>query len=79
MGWVIALVIFGLIFRGIDNWAHAGGLLSGIGFSFLMGYNDNKQETAWNKMLAYACILLTAAVLLWSVVNSLFIGLNISI
>ncbi|HPN86941.1 MAG TPA: rhomboid family intramembrane serine protease [Smithella sp.] len=79
MGWVIALVIFGLIFRGIDNWAHAGGLLSGIGFSFLMGYNDNKQETAWNKMLTYACILLTAAVLLWSVVNSLFIGLNISI
>lgn len=79
IGWVIALVIFGLFFKGIDNWAHAGGLLSGIGLSFLMGYNDNKPETAWNKMLAYACILLTASVLLWSIINSLFTGLNISI
>jgi len=64
MGWVIGLVIFGLIFSGIDNWAHGGGLLSGMGLAFLMGYNDNKQETAWCKVLAYVCIVLQAAILL---------------
>jgi rhomboid protease GluP len=79
MGWVIGLVIFGLIFSGIDNWAHGGGLLSGILLAFIMGYNDNKQESAWCKILAYACILLTVAVLIWSVANSLLIFGNISV
>lgn len=71
LGWVIGLVIFGLIFRGIDNWAHGGGLLSGLLLAFLMGYNDSKQESAWCKILAYGCILLTAAVLIWSIANTL--------
>ena len=79
MGWVIGLIFFGLIFPGIDNWAHGGGLLSGIALSFLMGYNDNKQETAWNKLLAYACILLTAAILIWAVISSLLTGRGIVI
>jgi rhomboid protease GluP len=74
MGWVIGLIIFGLIFSSINNWAHGGGLFSGILLAFLMGYNDNKQESAWMKVVAYACILLTAGVLLWSVFNS-FMGL----
>jgi rhomboid protease GluP len=71
MGWVIGLVIFGLIFSGINNWAHGGGLLSGICLAIIMGYNDNKQENAWCKILAYACILLTMAILVWAVINSL--------
>jgi rhomboid protease GluP len=79
MGWVIGLIFFGLIFPGIDNWAHGGGLLSGILLAFLMGYNDNKQETAWNKLLAYACILLTAAILIWAVISSLLPGGEIAI
>lgn len=72
IGWVAGLVVFGLIFSGINNWAHGGGLLSGIGLAFLMGYNDNKQESAAIKLLAYACILLTVLVLIWAVANSLF-------
>ena len=79
LGWVIGLVIFGLIFRGIDNWAHGGGLLSGILLAFLMGYNDNKQESAWSKILAYACILLTAVILIWAVVISVFSVSQVSI
>ena len=71
MGWVIGLVIFGLIFSVINNWAHGGGLLSGICLAIIMGYNDNKQENAWCKILAYACILLTMAILIWAVINSL--------
>ncbi|MFZ2399311.1 MAG: rhomboid family intramembrane serine protease [Smithella sp.] len=77
MGWVIGLILFGLIFPGINNWAHGGGLLSGIALSFLMGYNDNKPESAWSKLLAFACILLTAAILIWAVISSLLTGRGI--
>ncbi len=79
MGWVVGLIIFGLIFSGINNWAHGGGILSGIGLAFLMGYNDNKQESAWIKLLAYACILITVLVLIWAVANSMFSVKEISI
>jgi rhomboid protease GluP len=72
MGWVVVLIIFGLIFSGINNWAHGGGLLSGIFLAFIMGYNDNKQESAAIKLLSYVCILLTVLVLIWAVANSLF-------
>ena len=79
MGWVVGLIVFGLIFSGINNWAHGGGILSGIGLAFLMGYNDNKQESAWIKLLAYACILITVLVLIWAVANSMFSIKEISI
>lgn len=72
IGWVAGLIIFGVLISGINNWAHGGGILSGILFAFLMGYSDKKQETAWHKLLAYGCILITAGVLLWAVVNSLW-------
>jgi rhomboid protease GluP len=31
--WLIYILVFGLVMRGIDNWAHAGGLVTG----FIMG------------------------------------------
>jgi rhomboid protease GluP len=71
MGWVIGLIVFGVLVSGINNWAHGGGLLSGILLAFLLGYNDQKQENAWHKLLAYACILVTAGVLIWAIVHSL--------
>jgi rhomboid protease GluP len=71
MGWIIGLIFFGLIFSGINNWAHGGGILSGMLMAFLMGYNDNKKESAWTKLLAYVCILLTAAILIWALIASL--------
>jgi rhomboid protease GluP len=79
MGWIVGLIFFGLIFSGINNWAHGGGLLSGILLAFLMGYNDNKKESAWNKLLAYACILLTATILIWAVISSLLPVIGIMI
>ena len=79
MGWVVGLIFFGIIFPGINNWAHGGGILSGILLAFLMGYNDNKQESAWSKLLAYACILLTVIILIGAVISSLLIGRGIVI
>ena len=76
LGWVAGLVIFGILISGINNWAHGGGLLSGILLAFLMGYNDKKQETAWHKLLAAACVLMTMGVLIWAVIYSLLHSLS---
>lgn len=76
MGWVAGLVIFGILVSGINNWAHGGGLLAGILLAFLMGYNDKKPESARHKNLAAACVLITAVVLLWSVIYSILFILS---
>lgn len=76
LGWVVGLVIFGFLFSGINNWAHGGGLLSGLFIAYVMGYNDQKPESAWSKMLAYACVLITAVVLIWAVGSSIFYRLT---
>lgn len=72
LGWVIGLIIFGFLFSGINNWAHGCGLLAGLLLAFLTGYNDRKSETAWHKILAYACILITAGALLWAAGSAFF-------
>jgi rhomboid protease GluP len=72
MGWVIGLVIFGLFVPGINNWAHGGGILSGIMIAFLTGYNERKMETALHRMLGLMSVLLTAATLLWAIVQSVY-------
>jgi len=64
LGWVVGLIIFGFLFSGINNWAHGGGLVSGLLLAYLMGYNDQKMESAWHKLLAYICILITAGALI---------------
>ncbi|MGZ3578462.1 MAG: rhomboid family intramembrane serine protease [Syntrophales bacterium] len=71
MGWVIGLVIFGLLVPGINNWAHGGGLISGITLGFLMSYNELKKETFPHRVLAAVCILSTAIILLWAVLRVL--------
>jgi rhomboid protease GluP len=71
LGWIIGLIVFGIIISGINNWAHGGGLLSGILLAFVLGYNEKKQETAGHKLLAYTCILITAGTLIWSAAYSL--------
>jgi rhomboid protease GluP len=72
LGWVVGLIIFGFLFSGINNWAHGGGLLTGLLFAYLMGYNDQKTESAWSKILAYGCILITAAALLWAAGSAVY-------
>lgn len=72
LGWVIGLAIFGFIFSGINNWAHGGGLLSGLLLAYMMGYNDQRPESAWSKILAYISMVLTVVILLWAAVSSIF-------
>ena len=71
IGWVMGLAVFGILISSINNWAHGGGILSGILIAFILGYNDKKPESAWHKNLAAVCLLITAGVLLWRLVYSL--------
>lgn len=71
MGWVVGLAVFGFIIPGINNWAHAGGLLSGILFSRLLGYRERKSETILHRMLALTAILATISTLAWALTQTL--------
>jgi len=77
LGWVFGLIIFGFLFSGINNWAHGGGLLSGLLLAFLMNYNDQKTESAWHKILAYACILITTAALIGAAVYAIYLRFSL--
>lgn len=78
MGWVVGLAVFGLLVTGINNWAHGGGILSGILLGFLMGYNDKEGETIVSRTLAAGVILLTAAILLWSLIQAIYYRFHLS-
>ena len=77
LGWVVGLIIFGFLFSGINNWAHGGGLLSGLLLAYLTGYNDQKIESAWHKMLAYVCILITAVALIGTAGYAVYIRFSL--
>ncbi len=73
MGWIVGLVLFGLFLPGINNWAHGGGIVSGIAIAFLVGYDERRRETAFLRMLGTASILLTAVTLLWAVLQAFYL------
>ena len=50
--WLIYIGIWGLLFPGIDNWAHAGGLATGFILGKLMA--DRPPATPEEQKLAYA-------------------------
>jgi len=66
-GWIIGLFIFGLIFPGINNWGHGGGILGGVVAGYLLGYRERKADSLMHLVLSGVCIFATLAVLLWAV------------
>jgi rhomboid protease GluP len=70
--WVVFLFVFGLIVPGINNWGHGGGILAGIIFAYLLGYQEKKRETISHKILAGLCAGATLAVLAWAIGSSVF-------
>jgi rhomboid protease GluP len=76
MGWVVGLVLFGLFFPGINNWAHGGGLVSGILIAFLAGYRERTTERFIHRFLGTMSILMTAATLGWALIQGVAIFLS---
>lgn len=70
VGWIVGLVVFGLLIPGINNWAHGGGVLAGILFGFLLGYRDQRPETAIYQVLSGASLILTMVVLSWACISA---------
>jgi rhomboid protease GluP len=70
--WTVLIFVFGLVVPGINNWGHAGGMLSGIVLGFLLGYQEKKRENLIHKMLAGACAVATIAVLIWAVSTAVY-------
>lgn len=65
-GWVVSLFVFGLIFPGINNWGHGGGILGGIVVAALLGYNERRREEFVDQALALLCGVVTLGVLMWA-------------
>lgn len=69
-GWIISLVIFGLLMPGrIDNFGHLGGFLGGLITGFLFGYLEKKQESFLSRVFAVFVALVYSGVLSLSVLN----------
>jgi rhomboid protease GluP len=72
-GWAIGIFVFGLIVPGINNWAHGGGFLAGVAIAYLLGYDEKRMETRFHRLAGIACVVLSAAVLIWAVLTSVII------
>ena len=71
LGWIIGLLIFGFFVPGINNWAHGGGLLTGLFLSFVLDYQDRRQESFADRLFGNGCLLLTAIILAWNVLRTI--------
>lgn len=68
--WVIFIFLFGLAIPDINNYGHGGGLAAGIFLGWLLGYNEKKKEKLLHMVLSFSCMILTAAILIWTVVSA---------
>lgn len=75
-GWVISLVIFGLLIPRIDNWAHGGGIAAGIALGWLLGYEEKVREKVIHKTIGTVCVVATVITLLWAVISGVWIVLH---
>ena len=66
---VLYFMIFGLMVRGIDNWAHIGGLAGGWLVARLL--DPLKPERVDHLAIAVVCLLVTFVAIVWSVITAL--------
>ena len=66
VSWVVSIFVFGFLMRGVDNWAHAGGLAAGFGLGKL--FTDREPANPSERRTAYTLGWLAAAVVVASFV-----------
>ncbi len=67
-GWAISIFVFGLLVPGINNWAHGGGMATGILCGLLMGYQEKQRERLSHRLLGAVCLMGTVIILFWAIV-----------
>jgi rhomboid protease GluP len=73
LGWVIGLVVIGLVVPGINNWAHGGGLVAGIVFSWVMGYERSTDYNLIELIISWLTVAAVVGVLVRSVIGVLLL------
>lgn len=68
-GWVVSLIIIGFLLPNINNWSHAGGVIAGMFFGWLMGYNEKREENYFDLLLAAFFASITLFLLAKSVIQ----------
>ena len=71
-GWIIGLVIIGLVLPSINNWGHGGGLLGGLALAALLGYQERRPSGRVIRQLAVLVVFVTLAILSWAAFQSTF-------
>jgi rhomboid protease GluP len=74
-GWIIGLFFIGFLVNGINNWGHAGGLLSGVLIAWLLGYEVRSKYQKIHLFIAIICIASTALSLIWVIGFAFYIFL----
>jgi rhomboid protease GluP len=74
-GWIIGIALFGMLIPGINNWAHGGGIVTGILSGMLLGYLDRRQVKRSDQIAGGLCLAGTAAVLMWAVFTTFYYSL----
>jgi rhomboid protease GluP len=64
ISWVVSIFVFGFLMRGVDNWAHAGGLAAGFALGKL--FADREPASPSERRTAYALGWLAAVVVIAS-------------
>jgi rhomboid protease GluP len=70
-GWAVGIFLFGLLVPGINNWAHGGGLLTGILLGYLLGYRERRPVDFFQRTLFAGCVLTTVMGLGWALLSSI--------
>jgi rhomboid protease GluP len=69
LGWVAMGVVFGVVFPGIDNWAHLGGFVSGWGTARLL--DPLREERPGHVLAALAGLVASLVAVIASVITAL--------
>lgn len=67
--WAIVLFIFGFLFPGINNFAHAGGFIGGYLTAAVLGFTESKREHRNHQLLALATIVISILAFILALLN----------
>jgi membrane associated rhomboid family serine protease len=67
--YALIMGVFGLIFPGVDNYAHLGGFIGGYLASLLL--DPLKPERVDHLLMAVICLVVTLIAVIWSVITAL--------
>ncbi len=73
LGWAAGIFVFGLLFPGINNWAHGGGLAAGFLLGSVLGYRERRPEQPVHRALATVCLAATGLCLAWAVLSAVWL------